>query len=284
VAVLGSGLRMCLPLCFLEAFGRGLTCLAAVRARGINRPLRSAAGGYRGGNAGLDSSLVRGHAASVIVALCVCGAALGAGWAIQIGVLPRAARTERVAASVAGWFLRHRVVESSFQIDGRRESGLCLHSWFARPDGVLARGALLVLGDGSRILDNGAGARITKPPKVKPWPSPIVLLDLGGCSGIVGNRLAADAVDETVTVTRAYAAGRPALVLHVPTEQKPLDGKPVPRVRLTIYVSARTYRPLALAASLGALRGVARILAIKANAAVLERFEATGPHKLDTKP
>jgi hypothetical protein len=226
---------------------------------------------------------VRGLAASVIVALSICGVALGAGWVIQTGVLPPPARAERVAANAAAWLLRYRVVESSLRVEGRRVSGLCLRGWFDSRDGLLARGVLLVLGDGTRILDNGGAERMSNPPGVKPWHSPTLLLVLAGCPGIVGKRLASDAVDGTVTESRAFAAGRPALALHVPPERDHVRGKHV-RDRLTVYVSARGYRPLAVVASLGDLSGSARVRVVRTGASLLERFETQSPRMLGTGP
>jgi hypothetical protein len=225
---------------------------------------------------------VRGLAASIVVALSICGAALGAGWAIPAGVLPPPARAERVAADAAAWLLRYRVVESSLRVEGRRVSGLCLRGWFASRDGVLARGVLLVLGDGTRILNNGGAERMTSPPRVRPWRSPTLLLELAGCPGAVGKRLAGDAVDGTVTAARAFAAGQPALALHLPTQRHHVRGILV-RDRLTVYVSARRYRPLAVVDSLGDLSGSSRIRVVRAGASLLERFQAQSPPMLGTR-
>jgi hypothetical protein len=132
-------------------------------------------------------------------------------------------------------------------------------------------------------MDNGGAKRMTNPPGVKPWHSPTLLLELAGCPGTVGKRLAADAVDGTVTVARAFAAGQPALALHMPTERDHVGGIRV-RDRLTVYVSARRYRPLAVVASLGDVSGSARIKVVRTNAALLERFETTSPRTLGTRP
>jgi hypothetical protein len=226
---------------------------------------------------------VRGLAASVVVALSICGAALGAGWMIPAGVLPPPARAERVAADAAAWLLRYRVVESSLRVEGRRVSGLCMRSWFGSRDGMLARGVLLVLGDGTRILDAGGAERMTHPPGVKPWHSPILLLRLAGCPGIVGKRLAADAVDGTVTESRAFAAGQPALALRLRAHRDRV-GRARLRDRLTVYVGARRYQPLAVVASLGDRSGTSRIRVVRAGASLLERFEATTPRMLGTRP
>jgi hypothetical protein len=226
---------------------------------------------------------VRGLAASVVVAFSICGVVLGAGWVIPAGILPPPARAERVAADAAAWLLRYRVVESSLRVEGRRVSGFCLRGWFDSRDAVLARGVLLVLGDGTRILDAGGAERTTHPPDVKPWPSPILLVLLAGCPGIVGKRLAAGAVDGTVTEARAFAAGQPALALHLPPQRDRL-GRMRVRDRLTVYVGARRYRPLAVVASLGDRSGTARIRVVRAGASLLERFEMTSPRMPGTRP
>jgi hypothetical protein len=214
---------------------------------------------------------VRGLLVSVTVALAMCGAALGAGWGVQTAVLPRAAHGSRVAADAAAWLLRYRLVESSLVTGGRRESGFCLRGWFPRPDGRLARGGLLVV-DGLRVADNGGGARLEGTQAKVRAHVPEFLLEAAGCPGVVGAQAAAAAVDGGIQVTRAFAGGEAALALHLPSKLHRLGRRRFLRDRLTLYVNPRTYRPVAVAASLGQLHGVARIRLVRATPALLARF------------
>jgi hypothetical protein len=226
---------------------------------------------------------VRGLLVSVAVALTMCGAALGAGWGVQTAVLPRAAHGSRVAADAAAWLLRYRLVESSLVTGGRRESSLCLRGWFPRRDGKLARGALLVV-DGLRIADNGGGARLDgTQERVRPHV-PEFLLEAAGCPGVIGARAAAAAVAGGIRVTRAFAGGEAALALHLPSKLHRLGRHRFLRDRLTLYVSPRTYRPVAVAASLGRLEGVARIRLVKATPALLARFDPPAPETPGARP
>ena len=217
---------------------------------------------------------MRGLAVSGVVALAISGAVLGAGWVVQAGVLPRSPRASHVAADAASWLLRHRVVEASLRVDGHRESSLCLHR---RRDGTFARGALVLLGDGTRIADNGGQIRRVGFHGSRRGYLPL-LLELAGCPSVLGARAATAAVDGGIAIARAFAAGRSALALKLPTQRDRLG----PRNRLvadrvTLYVTPRTYRPLAVSASLGTEQGFARVRLVWATPSLMARFVAPNP-------
>jgi hypothetical protein len=227
---------------------------------------------------------VRGLAVSVVVALAICGAALGVGWAAQARVLPRSPRASHVAADAASWLLRHRVVEASFRVDGgRSERSLCLHSWFPRTDGTVARGALVLLGSGRRIADNGGSVRVAGFRGARPEYLPL-LLELAGCPSVLGARAATAATDGGIEIARAFAAGRPVLTLRLPAESDRIGPRTRVADRVTLYVAVRTYRPLAVSVSLGTIRGVARIRALRATPGLLARFVAPNTGTPGTQP
>jgi hypothetical protein len=226
---------------------------------------------------------VRGLAVSVVIALSITGAALGTGWGVQAGVLPRSPRVDHVTADAAAWLLRYRIVAASLRIDGHRESSLCLHSWFRRNDGTLARGSLVVLGDGTRIADSGHHVTVIEPGDSRALHLPLVL-ELAGCPSVLGARTATAAVNGGIGISRGFAAGRPALALRLPARTDRLGPRRHLSDRATLYVSLRTYRPLAVSASLGALRGVARLRLVRATPSLLARFATANARVPGTRP
>lgn len=215
---------------------------------------------------------MRGLAVTVVVALAACGAALAGGWGVQTALLPRAEHGDRIAADASALLLRYRVTASSITVGGRREEGLCLHAWFPRRNGTLGRGTLLLLENGDRIAADEGGVEVEGPRRLEPRSLRVLLLELAGCPGVVGGRTAAAAISGGVRVTRAFAGGQPALGLQLPTQVDRLRRHRLVRDQLTLYVSPRTYHPLAVAASLGSLEGVARVHLLKATPALLARF------------
>jgi hypothetical protein len=213
-------------------------------------------------------------AVSVVVALSVCGLAVGAGLGIQRIALPAPPGADRVAADAAAWLLRYRITQASIRLGGRHGSSLCLHSWFPGQDGELSKGVMLVLADGTRILENG-GIRVWHPLHVRPWSHLKFLLELAGCPTSIGDPLATAAAKQEIILARSFAFEQPALALQLPTQRVPVNGKQLLKKRLTLYVSARTYRPLAVIASLGALDGTARLRLMRATPRLLAHFRLT---------
>jgi hypothetical protein len=219
---------------------------------------------------------VRSIAVTVAVALSAAGAALAGGFAVQAAVLPHAARGDRVAADAAAWLLRYRVTAASLAVVGsQRASSYCLHTWLPRPDGRLARSTLLLLASGVRIVQNDGPIRVDGSRAPEPAHLPMLQFELAGCSAVLGTRAATAAVAGGVRVTRAFASGRPALALHLPTLRHPSGRYGIVRDRVTLYVDPRTYRPVAVAASLGRLRGISRIRLTRATPGLLRRLESS---------
>lgn len=212
---------------------------------------------------------------TVAVALAVAGGFLAAGWSVQAAGLPPAAHADRVAADTAAWFLRYRLVRSTFRLDGRRESGLCLRGWFPRRDGLLARGTLLQLGSGLRIVDNGGPLRLSGAAGPERTGVPLLQLELAGCPAILGPRIAAAAqAGVHLRFERAFAAGGPALALRLPPQNHD---------RLTVDVRPGSYRPLAIAVARGNRHGVARVRLVRLAPALLDRLTAL-PERRPLRP
>jgi hypothetical protein len=182
-----------------------------------------------------------------------------------------------VAADAASWLSRYRIVGASLRIDGRRESSLCLHSWFPRKDGTLARGELLRLGNGTVIAETGGRVWADGSGAVLPRHAPF-LFELAGCTSALGARAATAAVDGGTRIASGFVGGRPALALRLPNRSDRLGARRRVPDRVTLYVTPRTYRPLAVSASLGSEQGFARLRLVRATPGLLARF-----HMLDAR-
>jgi hypothetical protein len=209
---------------------------------------------------------VRRALLSVAVGVAGAAAVVAAGWSLQTAALPPPARGDRVAADAAAWLLRYRLLDDTFHVDGRTANGLCLHGWFPRMDGRLAPGSLLALRPGPRLLALGDRIRILSG---HPLPGlPARLAFALGCTSELGKPLAEAAQTDTrLRAERSYAAARPAIALRLPRRHDE---------RVTIYVSARSYRPVAAAATLAGLAGTARIRLTKVTPALMAELSA-GP-------
>ncbi len=214
---------------------------------------------------------VRGVLVTLCVGLLAAGAALGAGWAVLAAALPPPARGDRVAADAAAWLLRFRVTRSTFELNGARQSAYCLHTWFPRRStGTLARGTLLRLDAGGRLLQNGGAVWAEGPVAAGPQRLDLLELELAGCPDVLGTRVAAAAqTADGIRVERAFAAGQPALALRLPTLYDRAGRHRFVLDRATLYVSARTFKPLLVKASLGPWTGSGRIHLTRATPALL---------------
>lgn len=205
---------------------------------------------------------------TLLVAAAVAGAALGGGWVLEAAALPPPARADRIAADAAAWLLRYRVSSSTYHLGRRSGTALCRHGWFPTREGRLGRGSLLLLDGRTELLSLGGPPRVLGPRL--PGDLPVRLaLALGGCTADLGDELAGAAQNNRLPrVERAYVADRPAIALRLPRAG---------RARLTLYVSAASYRPVAVSASFGRHSGSARIRLVHASPALLARLSWSAP-------
>jgi hypothetical protein len=170
---------------------------------------------------------------SIVVGLAGAGAVTGAAWSIQTLGLPLPARPARVAADATRWFAEHRAVVDIFQVDRKRLTGICVAGWFGAGNGRLARGSLLALSSGPKFVivggkvrsENGFHRRAASPP----------LAATVGCARSIEQALLLGEQAVThLSSERASAAGRPAIALELQSARR----------RFTLYVAARTYKPL----------------------------------------
>jgi hypothetical protein len=163
------------------------------------------------------------------IAAAVVAAIVAGGWAVQALGLPKPAPGDVAAVAAARWLGRYRLAGSAFRLDGRSVRGQCFHGWFDSPSGRDVRGTLLELSDGTIVRD------------VPPHDlhavhmrrlSPLVSLELAGCTDVLAPRVADFALTNTIRIRDAQFAGHRALALRLH--------------RLTIFVAPKTFAPLGI--------------------------------------
>lgn len=196
------------------------------------------------------------------MALAGIAAVTASGLALQAAALPPPRPATRVAADASAWLHDYRLAVDVFHVDHRRLKGACLRGWFPRRHRPKARGSLFSLA--SRPI-------LRVPERRRPWlaarsreDQPRRTLALVGCSGELAPVLAAAAqTGGRLSTERSYAANQPAVALELQ------HGK---GARLTVYVSARTYRPLVAFVDLDGRTATARLFLVRARPRLLERF------------
>lgn len=185
---------------------------------------------------------------SVAVGLAGAAAVTASGWALQAAALPPPTPAARVAADASVWFHEYRFVVAVFHYEHRRTEGACLRGWFRHVHGRKARGSLLSLRS-----TRSHGARL-----------PRRLAAAAGCSRELARAIVGAAQSGAhLTVSRSYAANRPAIALRVPR------GKDK---RLTLYVSPRTDRPLVAVVAIADHEATARLYLHPVTRRALARF------------
>ncbi|HLX21222.1 MAG TPA: hypothetical protein VKR23_13820 [Gaiellaceae bacterium] len=123
------------------------------------------------------------------VAATVVAAVLGAGFVVQRSVLPMPKEESLVALRAATWLQRHRLVESSFTVNGGATvTSSCLQDWFV-VDGKRSRGALLRADDGYVLFAVPPHTLLARGAQGVESSSPLVLLELAGCPRVLVRRL-----------------------------------------------------------------------------------------------
>jgi len=191
---------------------------------------------------------VRRTLLSVAVGLAGAACVTASAWALQAAALPAPKPATRVAADASAWLHDYRRVVDVFHVDHRRMKGECLRGWFPRPHRPKSRASILSLGT----------TRLRVPERKHPWRAaarhshqPDRILAFIGCSGELAPVIAAAAQSGgRLSAERSYAANQPAIALELEHAKEE---------RLTLYVSARSYKPLVAFAELDGRQATARL-------------------------
>jgi hypothetical protein len=166
--------------------------------------------------------------------------------AVQSAALPAPTEDSLVAAATLRELLRYRVMTGAETVAGRRTSSVCVDGWFRSPARRRpVRGALVLLGDGTRLYDVGTGVRRLGRAGLAGRLDRARFL-LAGCPRVVGADVTARLVHgrrvdpDPGRLNRAKAL---TITLGHPGR------------RLYFVVAARTYKPLALEVDWRTVRG-----------------------------
>ena len=212
----------------------------------------------------------RSWAVTLAVAAAVAASCFGGAFFLQAALLLRPARGSAAALRAAMWFNRHRLVESSIQINRHKTRGRCANSWFHVPGRRPASGTVFRLADGFTLL-------VVPPHRVETAGgtgsdqaiSPLVDLELGGCSQLLARFLQADAQNRRILgLRREISRGSVVLALTVPIDA----------TRLTLYLDPKNYRPVSLVAVTSrGFRGMSQIHFARLTTSVLRILERSLP-------
>jgi hypothetical protein len=191
---------------------------------------------------------VRSALVTLLVAATVGAAVLGAGWTVQAAALPAPDRADLIVARAAGWLSGYRYVESVFAVGGRRAvRAQCLQTWVPANGGGLQRGTVLHFGrTGTIVVPDGGVLQIRGVAHGEPSPLAVAQLQLAGCPSRLGHMIEAFTQSlPDVHIKRVTVADRPAIGFTLPLGSS----------RMEIYVTPRTYRPIALSLTTGRYTG-----------------------------
>jgi hypothetical protein len=190
----------------------------------------------------------------LLLALGIPACIAAAGVVVQAAAFGRASKDTLVATDALRELVRYHVMRGDEALGGKTISTTCIQGWFRAPRRArLLPGALVLLGDGERLYDLGTGIRVF--PKSGPTrpadPAERARFLLAGCPHFVGNRFATDLIrGRPVEVLSGTADGEHAATIAVGGHE----------ARLTLDVTAVTYKPLALAYSDGRFRGASDLV------------------------
>jgi len=203
---------------------------------------------------------------TLLVATAVGATVLAAGWTVQAAALPAPERADLIAAHTASWFARYRFVESAYSIAGAPAvRAQCLQGWFAagrrgsRPGTVLhfGRQATIIALSGRRLEVLGV------PHGERPRLAMVQLL-LSGCPRLLATSVAAALnTGHGARIERADVAGHPAIAFSVPLSFG----------SMLVYVTPRTYRPIALSLESPRFNGHSRIRLTRFTPALKSAFD-----------
>ena len=212
---------------------------------------------------------MRSWTLTAAVAAAVAGSAFAVALLLQAAVLPRPPRGTAAALRAETWFEHHHLVESSIRFDHRITRGRCADAWFRARGRRPARGTILRLADGFTLL-------VVPPHRIETANgttedravSPLVALELGGCSKLLARFLQADAQNRRVLgLRRELRRGSLVLALTIPVDA----------TRLTLYLAPKNYRPVALDVTARGLRGRSEIRFTPLTTPVLRLIERDLP-------
>ena len=213
---------------------------------------------------------LRSWAVTVAATAAVTASCFGGAFLVQAALLPRPVRGTTAALRAATWFSGHRLVESSVRIGRYETHGRCANSWFHVPGRPPAPGTVFRRGDGFTLL-------VVPPHQVETAGgtssdralSPLVDLELGGCSQLLARSLEADARNGRILgLRRKSIRGSVALALTVPIDA----------TRLTLYLDPQNYRAVSLVVVTSRdVRGVSRIHFARLTTSVLRMLERSLP-------
>jgi hypothetical protein len=210
---------------------------------------------------------VRSALVTVLVAAAVGAAVLGAGWTVQAAALPAPDRADLIAARAAAWLSGYRFVESVFAVGGRRAvRARCLESWVPATGGGLQRGTVLHFGrTGTIVLPEQGVLQVLGIAHREPSALTVAQLELAGCPRRLSHML--EVYTQSIPdlhIKRVTVADRPAIGFALPLGSG----------RMEIYVTPRTYRPIALALTAGPYTGHSLIRLTQLTPALLRTFGA----------
>jgi hypothetical protein len=188
---------------------------------------------------------------TVATAAAVAASCFGGAFFVQAALLLRPPRGTDPALRAASWFSGHRLVESSIHIGRSETHGRCAKSWFQVPGRRPAPGTVFRPGDGYTLLVVPPHVIETAGTGNDQGLSPLVELELGGCSQLLARSLQDDALNERILgLRRERIRGSLVLALTVP----------IAATRLTLYLDPRNDRPLSLmTVTSRGFRGVSQI-------------------------
>ncbi len=186
------------------------------------------------------------------VAIALAGAAgvTASGWALQAAALPSPRPAANVAADANVWLHEYRLVVDVFHLHHRRVKGACLRGWFPGQSGSKARASLFAVGS-RPVLRMPLRRRALLALAGRGRGLPKRMMALIGCSGELSQIFAGAAQSGgRLSTERSHAANQPAIALELERGRG---------VRLTLYVSPHTHRPLAAFVDLAGEAATARL-------------------------
>jgi hypothetical protein len=180
-------------------------------------------------------------------AIPACAAALGV--TMQAAAFGRAPADSLAAAAALRELVRYRVMRGVESLGGRSIATTCVQGWFTmHKNGRVAPGAIVLLGNGERLFDLGFGVRRL----VRVAHSRSANLEdrvrfvLAGCPRYLGDHLATDLVrGRPVEAVDERSDGQSAAAIMAGSRH----------AKLTLDVTRRTDKPLAVSFSEGRFRG-----------------------------
>jgi hypothetical protein len=206
---------------------------------------------------------------TLFAAAAVGAAVLGVGWTVQAAALPAPERAELIVARTALWLSRYRFVESAFAVGGSPAvRAQCLDGWFRAARSGSARGTTLHFGRTATIVSlQGRTLEVLGMARRERSRLAAVQLELAGCPALLASAISTDLQSpHSVRLERATVADRPAIGFDVPLKHGGME----------VYVTPRTYRPIALSLTAGRFAGRSHIRLTHLTPALLTAFDDHG--------